>query len=307
MTRFNQLKGVIAAALTPLNMDFSPALKDVPVILEFLAERGCHGALLLGTTGEGPSFSPDERLQILKAALPVRDAHPEFHLLAGTGTPSLAETIGINKSMFELGVDGVVVLPPYYFRKVSEQGIFDWYSQVILNSVPSGAAFLLYNIPGLTGINLSLDLIERLLQKFPDRSLGIKDSTNDPEFARNLGERFGHDLLVFNGTDSLFDLALESCAAGCITAMANLRSPDLRLVWEARKDGRVNIEARSRLEKARMVMDRYPPNPPLYKALVHRLHHLPKWPVRPPLIELPVQQIQEILEEAVLEVPEFIG
>jgi 4-hydroxy-tetrahydrodipicolinate synthase len=89
MGSMNSLAGVYAAALTPLKADYSPDLQAIPGLLDFLARRGCHGALILGTTGEGPSFSPDERVEIFRAALEIRKLQPDFHLLAGTGTPSL--------------------------------------------------------------------------------------------------------------------------------------------------------------------------------------------------------------------------
>jgi 4-hydroxy-tetrahydrodipicolinate synthase len=92
----------------------------VPRLLDFLARRGCHGALLLGTTGEGPSFAPEERIAIFRAALEVQQTQPAFRLLAGTGTPSLEETIILTRAAFDLGMDGVVVLPPYYFRKITD-------------------------------------------------------------------------------------------------------------------------------------------------------------------------------------------
>ena len=87
------LAGIYAASLTPLKNDFTLDLEPVPSYLSFLANRGCHGTLLLGTTGEGPSFSPREREDLFKVAVAVRQEHPDFRLLAGTGTPSLQETI----------------------------------------------------------------------------------------------------------------------------------------------------------------------------------------------------------------------
>ncbi len=295
------VSGVIAAALTPLQADYRPAYQDFPLLLDFLAKRGCHGVLLLGTTGEGPSFSPEERAQILQAGLAVRQVHPEFRLLVGTGTPSLEETILINRAAFDLGVDGVVILPPYYFRNVSEAGLFNWFSEVVRRSVPPGGTFLYYHIPPVTGISISMDFLEKLMEAFPDRRMGIKDSTTDPDFARQIGLRFGRNLLTFNGTDSLFDLALEHQASGCITAMANLRSPDLRQVWDARMAGAVDISARQRLEEYRIIMNQYPPNPSLYKALLPRLYGLPEWSVRPPLTPLSEKQIQAVLAELSLQ------
>jgi 4-hydroxy-tetrahydrodipicolinate synthase len=280
------LRGVYAASLTPLKADFSPALEDVAPFLAFLAKRGCHGALIMGTTGEGPSFSPEERRQVLQAALAVRQEVPEFHLLAGTGTPSLDETAQLTRTAFDLGFDGVVVLPPYYFRKASDAGLFAWFSEVIRRSIPADGAFFGYHIPGMTGVGLSLDLLARLKEAFPRQFLGLKDSSSDPETACRLGERFGADLMVFSGTDSLFSLALEHAASGCITALANYFSPDLRRVWDGFQAGQPDEAAQARLSAARELMDHYPPNPPLYKALLARQFGLPEWAVRPPLLPL---------------------
>jgi 4-hydroxy-tetrahydrodipicolinate synthase len=111
--------------------------------------------------------------------------------------------------------------------------LFAWFSQVIRRAVPTDGALLGYHIPSLSGVPLSLDLLANLKDAFPRQFAGLKDSSVDAEHARALGQRFGTDLLVFSGTDSLFSLALEQGAAGCITALANLRSPDLRKVWDA--------------------------------------------------------------------------
>jgi len=305
MTDQKQPYGVIAAAVTPLNQDGSLALDDWPVLLDFFRRRGCHGALLFGTTGEGPSFSPAERLKIFQAVQSYRTTDPDFFLLAGTGTPSLDETVSLNRAAYDLGLDAVVVLPPYYFRKATDAGLFEWYYQVIQRSVPSGAAFLFYHFPAMTGVQLTLDAVARLMDAFPDRHFGMKDSTGEPQFALALGARFSKDLRVFTGADPLFDLALEHHATGCITAMANLRSLDLRCVWDARQQGHVDQAACLRLERARQVMNRYPPNPSLYKALLARFHNFPDWSLRPPLLPMPLQQLEQAMTEGMTEVEGF--
>ena len=305
MAYHQNLYGVIAAALTPLHPDYSLALDDLFSFLDFLARRGCHGALLFGTTGEGPSFSPSERLELLRAALVFRKSHPEFRLLAGTGTPSLDETVELTRSAFDLGLDGVVVVPPYYFRKVLDEGLFAWFSQVIKRAVPAGEALLGYHIPSVTGVPLSIELLARLKDAFPYQFAGVKDSSGDPEHARKLGEHFGKDLVVFSGNDSLFSKALDSSGSGCITAMSNLRSPDSRLVWDAHQKGQNEPAAQARLDKAREVMDRYPPNPSLYKALVARIHRFPRWAVRPPLLPMPEDAQEKALSEAIAQVEDF--
>jgi 4-hydroxy-tetrahydrodipicolinate synthase len=286
MSQNNPISGVIVAAVTPLLADASPDLASIPLLMDHLRARGCHGALLLGTTGEGPSFSPSERAAILQAAADYRRNFPDFRLLAGTGTPSMQETIDLTCQAFDLGYDGVVVLPPYYFRKASDDGLFAWYSQVILQAVPAHGQFYGYHIPDVSGVGLSFNMLGRLLDAFPDRFMGIKDSTGDATHARALGERFGQNLRVFNGNDRLFSLALDAGAVGCITALANLCSPWLRQVWDAHQTGAPRQAAQTSLDAARTAFEKYPPAPPTLKMVLARRYHLPAWTVRPPLLPL---------------------
>ena len=287
MTTAHRLSGVYAAALTPLKPNFSPDPEALPSLLDFLNQRGCHGALLFGTTGEGPSIAPKERLLMLRAAMKYRQAHPTFRLLFGTGTPSFEETVELTKNAFDLGVDGVVVLPPYFFRKVSDDGLLYWFSQVIQRAVPAGGALLGYHIPPVTGVALSFDLLRRLKDAFPDRFAGIKDSSADLEHASNLGKNFGNDLVVLNGTDRLFSHALQAGASGCITALGNLFSPALRRVWDAHLRGEKDDQAQARLNAARALSESYPSVPSLLKMLLARWYHFPIWPVCPPLLSMP--------------------
>jgi len=283
---FEKLSGIYAASLTPLNEDFMPALEDVLRLLDFLAGRGCHGALLFGTTGEGPSFAVSERFVVMQEAVKIRQSHPDFRLLAGTGTPSLEETLELTKAAFELGFDGAVVLPPYYYGSVSDDGLYDWYARVIEEAVLPGAALLGYHIPAMTGVSISIELLTRLKEGFPERFAGIKDSSGDPIHAIKLGEAFGNELLTLSGNDRLLSHALRNSASGCITALANLCSPDLRLVWDANQRGESDETAQSRLDASRDVLERYLPAPPLLKAMVARLYDLPRWALKPPLLPL---------------------
>lgn len=293
-----RISGVFAASLTPLNSDYSLDLDALPPYLGFLAERGCHGALLLGTTGEGPSFSPAQRESIYRSATRVRQVHPEFTLLAGTGTPSLEETAALTRLAFELGFDGVVVLPPYYYRNAPEEGLFRWFERIMQRSVPPDGALLGYHIPAVSGVPLSLTLLARLKDAFPDRFYGIKDSSGDADHARSLGERFGKELVVLTGNDRLFSLALANGASGCITAPANLISPILRRVWDAHQAGEPDATAQERATAIREKMDRFPPAPPLLKALLAAHYNFPRWPVMPPLIPLS----EAVLEKALTEI-----
>lgn len=287
MPDHHSLSGVFAAAVTPIDGEGQLDLDSLPAYLIWLAGRGCHGALLLGTTGEGPSFAHIDRVALMKAALQVRQEHPDFRLLAGTGTPSLEETIANTRAAFDLGLDGVVVLPPYYYRSAGDEGLYAWFSQLIERAVPRNGTLLGYHIPPISGMPLSLALLSRLKDAYPDRFAGIKDSSGSLEHARHLGELFGKGLMVFNGSDRLFSAALQASASGCITAMASLCSPILRRVWDNHQLGIQDQDSQAQLDACRALMDRYPPAPPLVKSLLAIQHGFPRWLVRPPLLDMP--------------------
>lgn len=295
MTDNHPLAGIYAAAVTPLKPDSSFDFEAVSPFLQFLASRGCHGALLFGTTGEGPSFSPKERETFMRSVRVIRQQLRGFKLLAGSGTPSLSETIELTKLAFELGYDGVVVLPPYYFRKVSDAGLFNWFSELITKAVPANKYLLGYHIPNLTGVGFSLELLARLKDKFPLQFAGIKDSSHDENFAVELGQRFGKDLLVLNGTDSYFHHALKNHAQGAITAPANLISEDLRQIWDLFQEGKDPSEVQERVSEQRHLLEKYAPFPPLVKALLHKLHGLPHWAVRSPLEDMDENKLEAAL------------
>jgi len=297
MTSSHPLAGVYAAAVTPLTYDSSLDLDSIPTQLAFLASRGCHGAVYFGTTGEGPSFSPTERESLLRSVRASRQLVRGFRLIAGTGTPSLSETIDLTKLAFEIGYDAVLVLPPYYFRTATDDGLFKWFSEVIKKAVPPDKYLLGYHFPKVAGIGLSVELLSRLKDAFPKQFAGIKDSSGDPALIKTLGDKFGSDLVVFNGTDSFLQTALQNKAAGCITAAANLISPDLREVWNLMMEGKDATEAQARVTKQRQVIEKYPPFPATLKALLHQMYELPHWSVKPPLENISEELTQHIEEE----------
>jgi 4-hydroxy-tetrahydrodipicolinate synthase len=297
MSDLHPLAGIYAAAVTPLKSDATLDLEAVPAFLRILAAQGCHGVLLFGTTGEGPSFSPKERETLLRSVRVYRQQVPGFKLLAGTGTPSLSETIDLTKLAFDIGYDGVVVLPPYYFRKATDEGLFNWFSELIRKAVPANKYLLGYHIPNVTDVGFSLDLIARLKDAFPVQFAGIKDSSHDEAFAVELGNRFGKDLLVLNGTDSYLHHALKNHAQGAITAPANLISADLREIWDLYQDGKDPTEIQARVSEQRHILEKYMPFPVVLKALMPRLFELPRWSIKPPLEEMDEALIEKALKE----------
>lgn len=292
------LAGVHAAALTPLTPAGEPDTDAVPRLLRFLAERGCHGALLLGTTGEGPSFSPAERRAIWEAAQDVRTDFPAFRLMAGTGTPSLTETIELTRAAFDLGFDAAVVLPPYYYRNASQDGLYDWFARLMDEVVPEGRYLLGYHIPPVSGVPLPLTLLQRLGAAHPGRFAGLKDSSGDPAQARAYAEGLPGGVVLV-GNDHLMAGGLASGASGCITSGANLWSPQLRAIWDAhwgdRRQRQETTSLQRALDPARRALDAHPPAPALLKALLHELHGFSRWPVRPPLLDFTPEQTRAAL------------
>lgn len=291
------LPGVYAAVITPLNPDLSPDLEGLTKLIQFLAGRGCHGVLVLGTTGEGPSFSREERLSIYQAAAEASQSLPGFRLMAGTGTPSLQDTIFLTNAAFAMGYDSAVVLPPYYYRKVTDDGLVSWFSQLMDQAVPADKSIFLYHIPPVTGIDLSVGFFSQLKDKYPNAFAGIKDSSGDPDMALSLGQRFGTDLIVLTGNDRLFSLALQSGASGCITAGANLLSPLHRKIWDSFQSGDPDEITQDKLTAAREVLDRYTPFPPLIKMMLSRLHDFSYWKVKPPLKDFDPSLVEIVLSE----------
>jgi 4-hydroxy-tetrahydrodipicolinate synthase len=191
----------------------------------------------------------------------------------------------------------VVTLPPYYFRKAGDDGVFKWFHELIAKAVPKDGSLLGYHFPSVAGIGFSIDLLARLKDAFPLQFEGIKDSSHDAELTRALGARFGTDLAVFTGTDSDFTLALQNHAAGCITAPANLISPSLRQIYDVFSDGNDTSEIQTRVTAKRHALEDFMPFAASLKALLHRLYGLPRWAVRPPLVEISEADVDRAVTE----------
>ncbi|HKY53826.1 MAG TPA: dihydrodipicolinate synthase family protein, partial [Anaerolineales bacterium] len=179
----------------------------------------------------------------------------------------------------------------------TDEGLFNWFSELITKAVPSDRYLLGYHFPRVAGIGFSIELLARLKDAFPTQFAGIKDSSHDAHLARSLGETFGYDLVVLTGTDSYVKLAMENKAAGCITAPANIISPELRNVWDLMRAGKDASAAQAHVTEIREILDKYLPFPPTLKAMLHRLHGLPRWHVKPPLVDINETMEDQLVNE----------
>ncbi|MGH2522059.1 MAG: dihydrodipicolinate synthase family protein [Anaerolineales bacterium] len=295
-TSLTPLSGVFAAAVTPLNPDFQPDPGALPRLLDHLAERGCHGALLFGTTGEGPSFSVRERIEFLQEAARYREgARPGLTLLAGTGCADLTGTIELTRAAFDLGFEGVVTLPAFYYKTVSAAGLAAYFEQIVRQAVPTEGKLLIYHFPQVAGVGVPDETVARLRELFPRQVAGMKDSSND--LAHTLGTaRAFPGFGVLSGSDSILTDALKGGAIGCITALANVASPLNRAVWEAHQRGEAAPEAQARLVRARQIVKGLN-GPAAMKSALADLFGFPRWGLRPPLEPLTAEQAQRVAQE----------
>jgi 4-hydroxy-tetrahydrodipicolinate synthase len=284
-----QLEGVYAASITPFDFEGVPALHALAPHLQRLQAGGCHGVLLLGTTGEGPSLGVEERLAVIRAGVAERG---NLKVLAGTGAASLTDAAAMTSGAFDAGVDGVVIVPPFYYQDTSLEGLFAFYYEVITRAVPSDGAVFLYHIPNVSGVPIQFELIRRLRDQFPDQVIGIKDSSGNIEHARRLCAEFP-DLTVFVGDDHLLADALEAGACGSITALTNIFPGLVRAVYDAFRANQPTDEAQGRLSAASDGLQGLPLSAAV-KAILFVTNLLPNDYVRPPLRRLSPDQ-EEVL------------
>lgn len=169
-----QIRGVFCAAATPIDEHGAPDLGRLAEHASQLLADGCEGVALLGTTGEANSFSLAERQQIVEAT--VEAGIPPERLMPGTGTCAVPDTVALTRHALSLGITDVVMLPPFYYKQPSDDGLFAAYSSVIDKVADPRLKVILYHIPQMSAVPLPLPLIKRLVDRYPETVVGIKDS-----------------------------------------------------------------------------------------------------------------------------------
>jgi 4-hydroxy-tetrahydrodipicolinate synthase len=218
------IKGVFAAALTLLDADLAPDTKASVAHCQWLLANGCDGIGLLGTTGEAPSFSVTQRRGLLDAAL--ENGIPSSRLLVGTGAAALADTIELTAHAVASGVAGCLVVPPFYFKNIDDDGLFSSYAALIERVGRADLRLFLYHFPQMSAVPIPHKVIARLVTEFPGTIAGLKDSSGDLDNMIALIEAFP-DLRIFSGTERYLLAVLEAGGAGCITAGANVTSREI--------------------------------------------------------------------------------
>ena len=293
------LKGVLAAVLTPMDEDLNPDHRAFAAHCQRLLAAGCHGLSVFGTTGEANSLSVYERLAALEALL-ERGVPPE-KLLPGIGSCALTDTVLLSRAALEAGTAGALVLPPFYYKGVGDDGLFHFFAEVVERVGDDRLRLYLYHIPQMTGIDLGLPLISRLIDAYPSVVVGTKDSSSDRERIMTLCRELP-DFSVLAGTETLLLETLRSGGEGCISATVNVTSRLARRVYDAHAAGEADeAEAlQERLTQLRASIEAYPVIPAL-KQLMARLTGDEQWRnIRPPLSSLEERQAKDLLSNVTL-------
>jgi len=221
--------GVNAAVLTAINDDLSVDLDRMAAHCRWLLANGCNGLGVLGTTGEANSLGISERIAVLEG-LAARGI-PAARMMPGTGTTALTDTVLLTKKAEELGCRGALLLPPFYYKNPSDDGLLAYFGEVI-QRVGGEIKLYLYNFPQQSAIPFSVDFIGRLLKAYPGKVQGIKDSSGSYENGLAYVENFARDgFEVYAGDDTLLKPLLEKGSAGCITAASNVNCASGAVVY----------------------------------------------------------------------------
>jgi 4-hydroxy-tetrahydrodipicolinate synthase len=282
--------GVFSAALTPMHADLSIDHAALVQHCKTLLEDGCDGVALLGTTGEANSFSDAERMALLESVVGAGIAPGK--LLPGTGVASLMGTVALTKHALSLGVTTVVMLPPFYYKGITDEGLFAAYSEIVERVSDSRLRIVLYHIPMFSAVPITVPVIERLRARFPGVFVGLKDSSGDLAHMEMLVERFP-GFAVLAGADPLMLPLLKKGGAGCITATSNLVAGDLAFVFRHHADPAKAAEveaAQGRVVAARNRVSVFAQIASL-KELMARKTGNPAWStMRPPLVALTAEE-----------------
>jgi 4-hydroxy-tetrahydrodipicolinate synthase len=215
------LSGVIAAIATPLDESGAPDLKRATDLARHLLGNGCNGLNVLGSTGEATSFSLDERKAVMSAY--KKNGVPMDRLMVGTGAASVSDAVALTRHAAELGFAGALVVPPFYYKPVSDEGLVAYIDALVKATAEQKLPIYLYHYPALSGVPWHVELIKRLRESFPSRIAGLKDSSGDMAFARSAAA-IAADFAVFPSTEACLLDARRGDFAGCISATANLNS-----------------------------------------------------------------------------------
>jgi 4-hydroxy-tetrahydrodipicolinate synthase len=277
----SKLQGVIAAIATAVDDQGEPDCARSTALARFLLANGCDGLNVLGTTGEATSFSLEQRKRVMSA---YRDTGlPLDRLMVGTGAASVADAVALTRHAAELGFAGALVLPPFYYKGVPDDGLFAYVEIIVQATAAEPIPIYLYHFPAQSGLPWHVKLVGRLVQAFGTRIVGLKDSSGDMAYAREAA-KVAPGFKVFPSTEAVLMEARAGVFAGCISATANLNADLCARAWRNGDAGALDaaVSIRKQFDGKQLV--------PGVKALIAHIHDDAGWArVQPPLSIFPAQ------------------
>ena len=291
MTR---ISGVLSPVVTPFNDDLRPdAVRFVRHCRWLVANN--VGLAVFGTNSEANSLSVDERMELLETL--VGSGIDPARMMPGTGCCAFTDSVRLTAHAVKLGCAGVLMLPPFYYKGVSDEGLFRNYAEIVERVGDARLRIYVYHIPPISQVPITLNLIERLLKAYPDSIAGVKDSSGDWTNTKAMLDRFasnGFD--VFAGSETFLLANMRNGGKGCISATANVNPAAIHNLY-AHWTGEGAEALQERLDAIRPVFQKVPMIPALKAAVAHWSGD-PGWArVRPPLVELSDEQSSSLIAD----------
>jgi 4-hydroxy-tetrahydrodipicolinate synthase len=282
-----RIRGVLSPVVTPFKADLGPDTRRFIAHCKWLLSQDC-GLAVFGTNSEANSMSAGERMALLEALIAAGvDA---TRMMPGTGACSLTETVQVTAHATKLGVSGVLMLPPFYYKGVSDEGLFRHFSEVVQRVGDARLRIYLYHIPPVAQVPITHKLVERLLKAYPQQIAGMKDSSDDWPHTKSMIDAFAREGFdVFSGNEKPLVDNVKSGGAGCISATANINPGPIAETF--RKVATPDADAlQKKINDVRGVMQGYVMIPAMKYAIAHYGAD-PDWNrVRPPLVEVTAEQ-----------------
>jgi 4-hydroxy-tetrahydrodipicolinate synthase len=294
-SRVKRIEGVLAPVITPFRKDYSPDAERFVRHCRWLLKSGCAGLAVFGTNSEANSLSVAEKKELLKAL--VAGGVPASALMPGTGHCALTDSIEMTRAAVELGCAGVLMLPPFYYKGVSDEGLYRNFAEVIERVGDERLQLYLYHIPPVSQVAITLKLIEKLLSKYPGIVAGLKDSSGDWANTKSMLDAFAKDGFdVFAGSETFLLDNMRHGGKGCITATGNINPGPIANVFKNWRTADAD-KLQAGITATRKIVQKQPMIPALKNAVAH-FGNDPQWKtVRPPLIELDSLQEKELITD----------
>ncbi|HEY1799148.1 MAG TPA: dihydrodipicolinate synthase family protein [Stellaceae bacterium] len=285
--------GVLVPVLTPFTPAGEPDAGRFISFCRFLLGQGADGLAIFGTTSEANSMSGAERMGLLDKL--VAAGIPAGKLMPGAGACSISEATTLIKHAVGHGVGGVLMLPPFYYKGMTDQGVYDFIAAVIDRVASPALRMYLYHIPPQTMIPFGVELVGRLIKAYPSTVVGLKDSSGDWSNTEALCKAYSAEgFAIFPGSEVFLLDGLRAGGVGCITASGNVNVPGIRKVYENWKTPQAD-QLQADITLVRKTIQAYPMVPALKRIVAH-FHSDPDWAaVRPPMERLSDAQSKALL------------